>query len=677
MTKKNTTSKSKTRKEQLPDFQGKVAFTPQNVDRENRTVEICFTTGQAGMRYDWWNDISYEESLRVDIASIRADRLDKGLSVIDSHRTHGGIDAVLGVTEGWRIENGELVGECRFSKNQQEVFDDIADGILRHASLGYRVYEYAVTQKVGETEKREAVDWEPTEISIVPVSFETTNGVREAERSNVKTHACKLTLIGDEKMVKKVQRDGDQGAIEPVENQERVQGAQPAVTETVVEAVDEDAVRAETRGELNPLIEAARAAGKGVEVAVEAYSRGISIDKFREELLADMAKSRSGQSVNSVAGDVTLNSDERQDRSESVNRGMEMALTARTRLRSEMSTEDKGLAREFSGLTGFEMARDILEASGISTRGLSRQKVAARAMHSTSDFPLILENVMNKSLMAGYEETPRTFQGLGHKTTVNDFREKHMYTLGDAPSLLPLGEHGEYESGTFGEAKEKYSISTFARKISFTRKMLINDDMSAIDKSPRFFGAAGSRLESDIVWGLLLNYDFIKNKAAAHTMEDGKPLFHADHKNLATGAASELSKDSLTAMRKSGRKAKTLDNHFMNLMYSSLVVPEDLETLVEELLFNNYVATKMEDTNSFRNKFETRIEPRLAAVSATAWYAFSNMVDTFEYASLAGEEEMYTEVETSTDIDGLEIKVRKDFGAGIVDYRGMYKAVGA
>jgi hypothetical protein len=53
------------------------------------------------------------------------------------------------------------------------------------------------------------------------------------------------------------------------------------------------------------------------------------------------------------------------------------------------------------------------------------------------------------------------------------------------------------------------------------------------------------------------------------------------------------------------------------------------------------------------------------------------MMDTFEYAYLSGEEEMYTEVVTSTDVDGLEVKVRKDFGAGLVDWRGMAKAVGA
>jgi len=53
------------------------------------------------------------------------------------------------------------------------------------------------------------------------------------------------------------------------------------------------------------------------------------------------------------------------------------------------------------------------------------------------------------------------------------------------------------------------------------------------------------------------------------------------------------------------------------------------------------------------------------------------MMDTFEYAYLSGEEEMYTEVINSTDVDGLEVKVRKDFGAGLIDSRGMAKAVGA
>jgi len=656
------------RKEQMPNLKGKAFFRPETVDRENMTVEVVFTTGEAGIRQSWWSD-PFEESLEVSEKAIRADRLNKGLSVLDSHNRYSGINAVLGVTEDWRIEKGQLIGTCRFSRNQQGVFDDVADGILRHVSLGYRIHEYPVSKatKDGQIEKRKAVDWEPLELSIVPVSFETTNGTREAERANTETHEVILTTEEVDDMPKPVDDKREDAPQDQPATEQRENPAEPQTR-----AVDTEQAAAQVRAQLKPMLDASRAAGLDDTFAIEAFDRGVGIDAFRAEVLNKMAETRKAEAIKSF-GDPELRSDGRRDQTETLVRGAEEAIAVRARVNGATMTD---AAREFTGMTLYDIGRELLVARGINVRGMSREKIAARAMHSTSDFPLILENVMNKNLLDSYRETPRTFQSLGQRSTVNDFREKHLYRLGDAPSLKPLGENGEYKAGTFSEAKESYAIDTFARKIAFTRKMLINDDMSALDRVPRMFGPAGARLENDIVWGLLLNYDFFNNKAADHKMADNKALFDAAHGNLLTGAGSALSKDALTALRKLGRKQKTLDGQFMNVEYNAIAVPEDLETTVEDLLLPRIVAAKVED-QAPRQNMDIIVEPRLAVVSQTAWYAFSRMMDTFEYAYLSGEEEMYTEVVTSTDVDGLEVKVRKDFGAGLVDWRGMAKAVGA
>ena len=55
-------------------------------------------------------------------------------------------------------------------------------------------------------------------------------------------------------------------------------------------------------------------------------------------------------------------------------------------------------AREWRGLSLIEMARGWLEAEGVRVRGLSRDEIATRALHSTSDFPAILAGVTNKTL---------------------------------------------------------------------------------------------------------------------------------------------------------------------------------------------------------------------------------------------------------------------------------------
>jgi len=688
-----------TRKGKISQTRLNASIVPDSLDKEARTVEVVFTTGQGGKRFDYYNDVEYIEELDVNPQSIRTARLDKGLSIIDNHRTFDGIDNVFGVTGKYRFEDGKLIGTCHFATDEKssERFQKVADGILRHVSVGYKVHKYLKERgtNVDDLPIYRAVDYEITELSFVPVSFEDNNGVR-AEQRNLNEVNIEDYLMTKEQLARlralqgsaNRTADEDQELISLLQMQARSFSdpeltpaapapAAPAAAERSVPpvpaapVVDIKKVKSNVRAELQPMLDAAASVNIKSEFATRAFNEDKSLDEFRGMLLSELANKDSEQII-SVAG-TALNSDERADQKSQTRQDAESYLLSRGGAKVEMTDG----VRQFTGMTLLDMGRDFVEASGVSTRGMSAMAVARSAFHTTSDFPLILENVMNKSVQKGYTETPQTFTDLGVKSTVNDFREKHIYSVGDAPNLKPLGENGEYKAGTFGEGKEKYSISTYARKIGFTRKVLINDDMSVLTRVPSMFGAAGSRLESDIVWGLLLGYNFLEKLADVHLMEDGNPLFDAAHGNLLTGAGSTLSETSLSDLRQLGRKAKTLDGNFMNITYQNLVLPYELETAAEKILVQNFTAVTSSTTNPFLNKFSSRVEPRLSELSATAWYAFSNMADTFEYSGLAGEENMMVEVNTENDIDGLEIKVRKDFGAGLIDYRGMAKSDGA
>ena len=668
------------------------SFRPSTVNVEERTVEVVFTTGQGGRRYDRSTDTEFIEELDITRASIMVDRLDKGLSILDSHNRYS-IDDVFGITEGYRIDEqtGELIGTARFASDPASdvKFQKVRDGILRHVSLGYSVYEYTPrSHKPGELPVFRATKWQPNELSFVPVSFETNNGVL---RSNSAPNQFSEIIIREDTPMNKAEliaalaaakeRNAPHNEVADLQRQLDALNTPPVVAPVADPArsaapaapaapvVDPVAVRTAERGQLQPMLDAVRTAGLTDDFAIRAFNEGTSVDNFRAAVINELGVA---DSKNIIRNKPVTHGEDRSDKKEATRTAAESSLIHRCGTTVELTPQ----IREFNNMTLLDMARDFLDASGVNTRMMSRQKIAERAFHSTSDFPLILENVMNKNLQAAYMETPQTFRDLGRRTTVNDFRDKHTYSLGDAPNLLPLGEHGEYKAGTFSEGKEKYAIATFARKIGFTRKMLINDDMSALDRVPQMFGAAGSRLESNIVWGLILNYNFFTNTADNILMNDGLPLFHATHGNLLT-TGSAFSETALSDARKLGRKTKTLDNNFMNLTFGELVIPEDIETTVEKILVQNILAAVSGNTNPFQNTLRHRVEPRLSAISTTAWYTFSKMVDTFEYAYLAGEEEMYTETNTQTDIDGMEVKVRKDFGAGLVDYRGMQKATGA
>ena len=232
------------------------------------------------------------------------------------------------------------------------------------------------------------------------------------------------------------------------------------------------------------------------------------------------------------------------------------------------------------------MARGWLEAEGVRVRGLSRDEIATRALHSTSDFPAILAGVTNKTLRAAYDTAPRTYPAIARRTTVADFKLVHRLQLGEAPQLEKVNQSGEFKRGTIGEAQETYRIETFGKVIGITRQVLINDDLDAFTRVPALFGTSAATLESDVVWGI-----FTANPA----MADGNALFHASHKNLAgTGAALDvagLAKARTAMAQQRGLDGKTL----LNVRPTYLVVPSALELSAEQLLAQNIVPTKATD----------------------------------------------------------------------------------
>ena len=70
------------------------------------------------------------------------------------------------------------------------------------------------------------------------------------------------------------------------------------------------------------------------------------------------------------------------------------------------------------------------------------------------------------------------------------------------------------------------------------------------------------------------------------------------------------------------------------------------------------------------------VEPRLT--DAARWYVAADaaQIDGLEYAYLAGAPGPQTETRAGFEVDGVEVKVRLDYGAGFVDWRGWYSNAG-
>jgi hypothetical protein len=325
-----------------------------------------------------------------------------------------------------------------------------------------------------------------------------------------------------------------------------------------------------------------------------------------------------------------------------------------------------GEARQYIGLTIPDMARRVLETAGQRTMGYSTAELVTRALNTTSDFPLILGDSIGRVLRAAYMAAPSGIKQVAMQSTARDFRAKRSLTFSEAPKLEKVLETGEFKRGSFEESQESYSVATYGKIFGISRQALVNDDLSAFTTVPRRLGQAAQAFEAQTLADLLANNP---------KMADGKAVFHADHKNLA-GTAAAISVTSVSAARAAMRDQVGLTGELISVTPKYLIVPNELETAADQLVATITPAT-VSEANPFAARLQVIVEPRLT--DATAWYLAADPaeIDGLEYSYLEGYDGAYIETRNGFDVDGVEIKVRLDFGAGWLDHRGWYKNAGA
>lgn len=324
-------------------------------------------------------------------------------------------------------------------------------------------------------------------------------------------------------------------------------------------------------------------------------------------------------------------------------------------------------ARPYMADTLRDHARAAVEATGTSTRGMDADTLFRAAMHTTSDFPNLLTNTGNRTLMGAYQAAQSPIKTtLARQTTMADFRPSTRLKLSDVGLLEKISESGEIKSTTRGEAAESYALDTYATQFAISRKALINDDLGAF----RDWGATAGRMAAETEANLLLTL-----LQSNPTMgEDGLALFHATHGNLAAAAA--LSLAALEAGRKAMRGMKALDKKTpINATPRFLVVGPEQETTAEQVLAAIYPAT-VADTNVFSGKLTLLVEPR---ITDDRFYIFADpaVLPVLEYSYLSSAQGPQMASREGWDVLGMEFRVVLDFGCGAVDWRGAYLNPGA
>ncbi|MFM1799374.1 MAG: hypothetical protein RLZZ117_1652 [Cyanobacteriota bacterium] len=346
------------------------------------------------------------------------------------------------------------------------------------------------------------------------------------------------------------------------------------------------------------------------------------------------------------------------------------AIQARLEHRLKPGSVMPDVARQFRGCNMLDLIRASMEMHGVNPVGRSKSELVVWALHSTSDFPLLLENAANKTLMPAYEEEPHTWRPIATQRNLPDFKDAKSYSI--AADLVPkeLKESGEYELATMTEGRASWRLYTYARKLLLSREMIINDDLSAFEEALPMFGRGFRRFESNTIYNLITSN--------ALSAEDGVALFDASHNNTGSGA---ISIPSISAGKKAMMKQKDLAGNTINLEPSFLMGPSDLmDTILQFLYPNGYAPSALTGVNGvqpFVGQMQPIIESRLDG-SATQWYlvASPNRIPGIMFGYLEDEPGPNVTSETTRDPDGLKIMARLDFGCAIRDHRAFYRSSG-
>ena len=331
----------------------------------------------------------------------------------------------------------------------------------------------------------------------------------------------------------------------------------------------------------------------------------------------------------------------------------------------------------FRGATLMEMARASLARAGIKTDGMDKRALVAAAFTTgTSDFPVLLENAMHKTLQGAYAVAPDTWSRFCKLGEVSDFRAHNRYRVGSLSNLDAKNELGEFVNKAIPDG-EKASITagTKGNIINLSREAVINDDLGAFVGLAAALGRAAKRTVEADVYALLA-----LNSGMGPTLEDGKALFHADHGNLqTTGGVPSMA--AIEAARVAmGKQLDVGGNDYLDIRPSIWVGPLSLGGQAREVNgaeFNDEATKNQRRPNVVRGLFRDIVDtPRL---SGTGWYMFADPADApvIEVAFLDGVQEPYLEMEQGFDVDGSRWKVRLDFATAGIDYRGAYLNDGA
>ena len=297
---------------------------------------------------------------------------------------------------------------------------------------------------------------------------------------------------------------------------------------------------------------------------------------------------------------------------------------------------------------------------------------------TTSDFPYLFGDILDRQLLAAYRETPQTWPAIAKRSVVRDFRTvKRFGVYGGDTVLAEVPEQHEYPLSKIDEdTPYSYAVKKYGRKMPFAWETMINDDLDALKDIPERFGRAARRSEEKFVTGLFVD----ANGPHASFYTGGNANIVTSNPVLSL-AGLQTALEVLSAQTDQSGNPILID-------VVELVVPGALEVTALNILNTLQIemteksgtsARKTIVQNWMKTKFRLNVNPWIPLVAtsshgSTSWFLFANPdVDrpALEVGFLRGHEEpeIFMKAPNATRIGGGMDSMDGDFDTDSIEYK--------
>lgn len=313
---------------------------------------------------------------------------------------------------------------------------------------------------------------------------------------------------------------------------------------------------------------------------------------------------------------------------------------------------------------------------------------------STSDFPLLMGDILDRQLLGRYNEIPATYRSYCRIGSVRDFRTvRRLQTDGLEGRYYPTYAKPELtaprEDNDLDETGYTYAVSVYQRAVALNWRMLVNDDLNAFRDIPDRLARGARRTEEYFATQLFV--DSAGPHASLYTSGNAN-IINTTNGASATNPPLNVAgfQDAMTVLG----KMLDADGEPIAVGAVHLVVPPALEVVAMNLLNateilaggNNQTggggsaAQQIRVANWMRNRVRLHVNPYIPIIATTngntSWFLFADPSESrpaLEVGFLRGYESpsLFQKAPNTQRVGGGLEPLLGDFDTNEIRYKGM------